>query len=58
MVNLLIILNNLYIYIYMEPILVGLLLGGILCIFTVPRLYINYLTSFDKKINIYQKLED
>lgn len=42
----------------MEPILLGLLLGGILCIFTVPRLYINYLTSFDKKINIYQKLED
>jgi hypothetical protein len=42
----------------MEPIILSFLLTGLFCILTVPRLYVICNTSSNKKMNIYQKLEN
>ena len=40
----------------MEPILIGLLLGSLFCIVTIPRLYVNYISDSKKK-NYYEEIE-
>lgn len=42
----------------MEPIILSFLISGLFFILTGPRLYVICNTNSNKKMNIYQKLEN